>query len=262
MNPGREGVAHAASSGYLEPPRPHIVAHRGLAIHAPENSLGAFAAAVECGATHLETDVRTSRDGVPVLAHDPDLSRLAGCGSLVRDLTAAQLCDLDLGGGNRIATLAQALRAFPRSRFNIDVKDDASVGAVAAAVATAHATARVLITSFSEARRRHTVALLPGVATSASARRFAVALVLAKRGWVGAVRRALRGLDAVQVPERAFRIRIATPRVIQTLRAAGVTVHFWTINDPIEMRRLFDLGVDGIVTDRPDLARDLISGFS
>ncbi len=262
MNPGRDRVSANAPSGYLAPPRPHVVAHRGLVVNAPENSLGAFADALECGATHIETDVRTSSDGVAVLAHDPDLVRLAGCDSLVRDLTVDQLCDIDLGGGHRIATLAQALRAFPDSRFNIDIKDAESIDAVATAVADARATARVLITSFSEARRRRAVALLPQVATSASARRFAVALVLAKLGWVGAVRRTLRGLDAVQVPERAYTIHIATRRVIHALRSAGVTVHFWTINDPIEMRRLFDLGVDGIVTDRPDLANRLILGIS
>jgi len=233
------------------------VAHRGLAIAAPENTLGAFAAALECGATHLETDARTSRDGVAMLVHDSDLVRLAGRHFRVGDLTAAQLCALDLGDGHRIITLAEALRVFPDSRFNIDIKDAAAVVAVVAAVTEARAMTRVLIASFSETRRRHAVALLPGVATSASACRFAIALVLAKLGWLWALRRVLRTLDAVQVPERAYNIRIATPRVIRALRSADVIVHIWTVNDPIEMCRLFDLGVDGIITDRPDLANHL-----
>ena len=68
------------------------------------------------------------------------------------------------------------------------------------------------------------------------------------------VRRALRGIDAVQVPERRGALRIVTPRLVRAAHAAGVEVHVWTVNDPAAMTRLLDLGVDGLVSDRADLA--------
>ncbi|HWL01355.1 MAG TPA: glycerophosphodiester phosphodiesterase family protein, partial [Microbacteriaceae bacterium] len=110
------------------------------------------------------------------------------------------------------------------------------------------------ITSFSGARRRATVASLPGVATSASAGSFLTALLAGKVGFAPIARRALRDLDAVQIPERALGLSTVTARAIRGFHAAGVEVHVWTVNDPARMRELFALGVDGIVTDRADLA--------
>ncbi|MBO9578811.1 MAG: glycerophosphodiester phosphodiesterase, partial [Microbacteriaceae bacterium] len=94
---------------------------------------------------------------------------------------------------------------------------------------------------------------LPGVATSASADRFVRALLAGKAGFGPGVRRALRGIDAVQIPERALRLRTTTPRLIRAFHRAGVEVHIWTVNDPVRMAELFELGVDGVVTDRADL---------
>jgi len=235
-----------------------VLAHRGLALDAPENTLLAFAKAIALGADYVETDVHASADGIAVVAHDPDLVRIAGREGRVDQLTLAELRKIDLGHGQSFCTLAEALDAFPETRFNIDVKSRAAVPGTIDAIVAAGASHRVLVSSFDERRRLAVLRGLPGVVSSASARRFLMALLGAKAGLSPVVRAALRGLAAVQVPEKAIGLRITTARMIARLHAAGVEVHVWTVNDPQRMRELLDLGVDGLVTDRADLALEVV----
>lgn len=227
----------------------------------PENTVASFAAALDLGALYVETDVHASRDGVAMICHDPSLRRVAGIDADVSELTTAELQQVDLGAGQRMPTLADALRTFPRARFNIDVKSLSAGAAVARAVLADGATDRVLVTSFSSTRRAAAVRLLPGVATSASMPRFIIALLLAKIGVLGLLPWVLGGIDAVQVPASQGRLTIATSQVIRAFHRVGVEIHIWTVNDPSEMRRLLELGVDGIVTDRFDLALDVVETF-
>jgi glycerophosphoryl diester phosphodiesterase len=236
-----------------------VFAHRGLAVEAPENTMLAFAKAVAAGALYIETDVHASSDGIAVIAHDPDLKRIAGRDVRVDQLTFAELRRIDLGEGQVFCSLAEALDAFPETRFNIDVKSRAAVQPTIAAVLAARASGRVLVSSFNGRRRAAALRGLPGVVSSSSARLFAVALLAGKVGLSPVVRRALRGLVAVQVPEKAIGLRITTARMIRRLHDAGVEVHVWTVNDPLRMAELLDLGVDGIVTDRADLALEVVS---
>ena len=236
-----------------------MLAHRGLAVHAPENTLTAFRDALRAGATHLETDVQLSADGVAVLSHDADLLRTLGRPDTVASLGHRQLRELDLGAGEGYLSLAEALEALPEARFNIDVKADGAEGPTARAVLAAGATDRVLITSFSGRRRKRTVTLLPGVMASASSGQVVAAILAATLGSRRLMRRALRGVHATQVPERRGRLRIVTRRFVRAVHAAGAEVHVWTINEPADMRRLLGLGVDGIVTDRCDLAAGVVS---
>ena len=239
---------------YFEPSLPRVFAHRGLATRAPENTLLAFAAAVDLGVQFVETDVHRSRDGVAVISHDPDLTRLAGIRSAVSDYSIEQLRAIDLGQGQGFSSLAEALDAFPHTRFNIDIKSADAVQPAVDAILATNATTRVLVTSFSEARRLAAVGQLPGVATSTGARRFAAALAAGKLAIRPTLRRVLRDVDCVQIPEAYGPIRITTPPMIARLHDAGVEVHVWTINDEPTMNALLDLGVDGLVTDRADLA--------
>lgn len=243
---------------FLQGRRPRIIAHRGLALDAPENTLLAFLRALNAGATHLETDVHASADGVAVISHDPDLGRVAGRSVNVGQLTMPELRRVDLGHGQGFCSLAEALDAFPQTRFNIDIKDEASAAPAAEAIRAARAQDRVLITSFSKDRRRSVVAALPGVATSPSVPEFVPALLGAKLGLARLTRRALRGFAAVQVPERRGPLRIVTARSVRAIQAAGAEVHVWTVNDAGDMIRLLELGVDGIVTDRCDVLKALV----
>ena len=249
----------ASTADFLSPAPPRIFAHRGLATDAPENTLLAFAAAILAGALYVETDVHASSDGACVIAHDPDLTRTAGRGVRVDSLTLAELKAVNLGNGQSFCTLDEALEAFPDTRFNIDVKSAEAVGPVVEAITWAGAFHRVLVSSFSESRRSRALGQLPLVVSSASARRFAIALVAGKLGLQPIVNSVLRGLVAVQVPERALGLTITTAPMIARLHRAGVEVHIWTINDPERMSQLLDLGVDGIVTDRADLALAVVA---
>ena len=250
---------------YFAPSSPRVFAHRGLAAAtdlsagAPENTLLSFAAALGVGVDYCETDVHGSKDGVAVISHDPDLTRLAGIESRVSDYAMEELRSLDLGFDQGFVSLAEALDAFPETRFNIDIKSADAVQPTVDTIRAAKATDRVLVTSFSEARRLAAVRQLPGVATSAGASRFAAALGAAKLGLAPLLRRTLRDIDAVQVPMKYGPLSITTPPMIRRLHAAGVEVHVWTINDEATMHRLLDLGVDGLVTDRADLAMKVLA---
>ena len=247
---------------YFAPSLPRVFAHRGLATNAPENTLLAFSAAVNLGVQFVETDVHGSSDGVAVISHDPDLTRLAGIRSAVSDYSMDQLRRLDLGHGQGFSSLAEALDAFPETRFNIDIKSADAVQPAVDAIRATNATARVLVTSFSEARRLAAVCQLPDVATSTGARRFAAALAAGKLALRPTLWRVLAGVDCVQVPQTYGPIRITTAPMIARLHAAGVEVHVWTINDEKTMNELLDLGVDGLVTDRADLALGVLRARS
>lgn len=236
-----------------------MFAHRGLAVSAPENTLLAFQHALELGVDHIETDVHASSDGHAIVAHDDDLRRVGGIDARVDTLTARDLARLDLGAGQHVPTLAETLDAFPDARFNIDLKSAAAIAPTVAAIRAARAEQRVLLTSFSEQRRRAALRLLPEVATSASGPRFAAALLATVVRAGPVVRQALRGLHAVQIPERALGISTVTPARIAAFHAAGVEVHVWTVNEPADMARLLDRGIDGIVTDRADLALSVVA---
>lgn len=247
---------------FFDGPLPRVFAHRGFA--APdgsivENTLPAFAAALELGAHYLETDVHASSDGVAVISHDPDLLRLTGVKELVNSRTLSDLRRIELADGATFSSLAEVLHTFPDARFNIDIKSTDAVMPTIEAVRTLNAGSRVLLTSFNERRRLGAVRAIDHVATSASATRFLRALVAGKVGLTSEVRRALAAVDAVQVPERALSLAVTTPRFVEQLHDAGVEIHVWTINGADAMNRLLDLGVDGLVTDRTDVAMKVLA---
>ena len=236
-----------------------MLAHRGLAVDAPENTLLAFLHALAAGATYVETDVHVSSDGVAMISHDPDLRRVLGRPERIDQLTAAQLGALELGEQQGMPTLAQALEAFPDARFNIDIKDDGAVMPTVTAIRVARANRRVLVTSFSARRTARAVRRLPGVVSSASTGQVALVVIGSRLGIRGLVRLGLGSAAALQIPERRFGIRILSDRVVRAAHRESVEVHVWVVNDPERMRALFAAGVDGIVTDRADLAVDALA---
>lgn len=253
---------------FFSPPGPRILAHRGLvtpqdAAHGmAENSFAAVAAAHAEGIEYVESDCHLTSDGVVVLFHDRDLSRVTGDPRLVAEVSLHELAGLMESRGGLI-TLQQALETFPTLHFNLDVKVASAASMVGAQVA--EHSARVLVTSFSDAHRTQALDaaaraggdLAP--ATSAGTGTIARLLAALQLRSSRLTRRVLAGVDALQVPERHGRLRLVTPRLIDSAHDAGVEVHVWTVNDPADMRRLVSMGVDGIVTDRADVARDVLS---
>lgn len=254
------------SHPWFQRPGPRVLAHRGLlpadADGIAENSFAAVAAAHAAGATYVESDCHLTSDGEVVLFHDDDLSRVTGDPRPVADVPLAELEQL-MGGIGGLITLRQALDAFPDLRFNLDVKAQAAAVPVGRIVAP-HAE-RVLLASFSDARRRAALEAADrfgrGIrpATSAGTATIGRALSALATRSMPLVRRALAGVDALQVPERQGPVRVVTPRLIDAAHACAVEVHVWTVNDPLHMRRLLDLGVDGLVTDRADVALRVVA---
>lgn len=246
---------------YLSPAPPRILAHRGLATSAIENTAGAFRAALAAGARFIETDVHVTADGTAVLWHDPDLRRFDGSAERIDRLRWEQLRTRTCGDA-RIQSLAEALAEFPEASFNIDMKVAEALKPVVAEVDRAGARERVLLTSFADQRRKQAAALLPGVATSAGSA--AVMRIVANRFWMGTrrwtalVENALDGAVALQIPRRQLGIPVLTPALITAAHSLGAEVHVWTVNSPVEMTELLDLGVDGLVTDRCDLGLALL----
>lgn len=247
-------------TGYLDGPTPLPLAHRGGALlpgnEGIENTIAAFARAVELGYTYLETDVHRSADGVVYAFHDVDLSRLAGVPTPIGQADSQLVDAVRLGGREPIPRLDALLEAFPEARFNIDVKADDAVEATLDVLREHDALNRVCLASFSDTRLQRIRALEPGITTS-----FSPAEVARLR--VGPTRRVQsfgvrRGGRCVQVPRRRGRITVVTPGFVRRAHLLELPVHVWTIDDPDEMRSLLDIGVDGIVTDRPDVLRSVL----
>jgi len=226
----------------------------------------AFQGAVDLGYLYIETDVHVTRDGVVILFHDDDLDHLtSGAGKAwewrwedLKGLDAAHHFDSDdgyplRGTGIRIPTLEEAVTTFPEGMFNLDLKQAGIEETVAAEVARLGLTDRVLIGSFYDKRVRHFRSITGGrVATAAGPAEVTAALGASLLG-----RAAPATPDAYQIPEK-----VATARFVKSVHAAGGQVHVWTINDEETMHRLLDRGVDGIVSDRPDLLDHVLEGRS
>ncbi|MFD1713307.1 glycerophosphodiester phosphodiesterase family protein [Amnibacterium flavum] len=253
-------TTRAGAKRWFAPSRPRVIAHRGLALRSPENTLDAFLDALAAGATHIETDVHATRDGKVIVLHDPDLGRVIGGDSASAIAARSTLAELRAAAGDRleICTLSEALQTFPSALFNIDIKSRSAALPAADDIRNAGAQDRVLVTSFSTRRRLAALRSLPGVATSASAPTIAIAVLLARVRWTGLLRTLLRRVDAVQIPMKVLGIATTTAPMVSAFHAAQVEVHIWTINDTPTMAKLLEVGVDGIVTDRCDLLVTLL----
>jgi glycerophosphoryl diester phosphodiesterase len=255
---------------FLDRPRPIAIAHRGGAEEAPENTLEAFGAAVALGYRYLETDAHVSRDGVVVAFHDARLDDSTDRTGAIAALSSAEIAAADAGyvfspdGGRshpfrargiRIPRLDELLLRWPEARFNIDPKADACVEPLVAVIDRVGAWDRVGIGSFSDGRLRRVRALSRGRAcTSMGPRAVAAARAAALCGSMPR-----QGADCIQVPLRRGPIPIVTAGFVRAAHRAGLPVHVWTVNAESSMHELLDLGVDGIMTDRPRLLRDVFA---
>ena len=259
---------------YFELPRPIVIGHRGAAGERPENTLPAFARGLEAGAAILESDLHLTRDGVVVMAHDETVDRMTDGSGPLRGFSFPELSKLDAGyrfssdGGRsfpfrgqglRIPTLEEGFKTFPAARFNLELKADepALVERTVALVKRKGRAALTLLTAESDALmlrlRAHLKASDVPAAVGASAGdvlRF--------------VHAALEGRApppeplALQIPVSFAGRPLVTRELVAHAHAHGVQVHVWTINDPSEMERLLELGVDGLVTDFPERMRALL----
>jgi glycerophosphoryl diester phosphodiesterase len=235
---------------FLDHALPLALAHRGGAAESAENSPLAFQHAVDLGYRWIETDVRATIDGHAVVFHDATMDRTTDATGALSAMPLAEVRTARMADGQAPITLAEALRRWPDVRFNVDVKSDDTIGPFLRAVADAHAWDRVCAAAFSTSRlTRLRNQAGPRLATSMGPSEVA-RLVLGAPHHSPAC--------AAQVPHRARGIPVVTRRFVQRAHRRGVQVHVWTVNDPAEMEALLDLGVDGLVTDRPTALREVL----
>ena len=241
---------------FLDESPPLAFAHRGGAASGLENTAEAFARAVKIGYRYVETDVHATADGVPVVFHDADLLRLTGTAGELAALRWADLATLRVGGAGAVPRLDDILAAWPSIRFNIDVKSGAAVTPVVDTLRAAGAFDRVLVASFSDRRLASVRALASSSFLATSLGRRGVAR-LKVASLTGVPIRLPASVVAAQVPVRHGRLHLVDRRFLAYAHRLGLQVHVWTIDDPAEMNRLLDLGVDGIMTDRVEVLRDV-----
>lgn len=241
------------SWAFLDHPVPIPIAHRGGSLEAPENTMRAFAHAVSLGYRHVELDVRATIDLELVVFHDATLDRMAGQRGPIERSWWRELRQVRVLGSEPIPRLEEVLDAWPDLRIAIEMKDDAVVAPLARLLRLRDAWERVCIGSFSDGRLARIRALSDG-------------RVRTSMGQWSALRLRVAGFglpfrppgDIVQVPVRRRGLPVVDRRFVRHCHARGLQVQVWTVNERDEMERLLDLGVDGLMTDRPTLLKELL----
>lgn len=257
---------------YFADPGPMLFGHRGASGELPENTIPAFERALEQGASAIETDVHLSRDGEVVVFHDDALDRTTDATGPIAALTYEQIQELDAGygfsdgtgtphrgRGFQIPRLADVFRAFPSTHFNIEIKVDDERLIEAVLDLVADRADRTLVAAATDPCMKRLRAAL-------ATRSFEPAMGASLGDVVGYVQAALGRGDrpahpmALQIPPAFSGQPLVTPELISFAHDHGVHVHVWTINDPAEMRRLLDLGVDGVMSDFPGTLVEVARG--
>jgi len=240
-------------SVFFDAPVPLAFAHRGGASTPgnvdAENSLAAFERVYRLGFRYFETDARATRDGVAYACHDARLDRLTGDDREIARLLSRDVDALRLRGGEPLARIEELLDAFADVRFAIDVKAADAIEPTCRAIERLDAADRVCLASFSYRRLARQRSRLPTAVSSASAPEVARAVL--RLGMPPAA-------HCLQVPIRSGPTSIVTPGLLSRAHRAGLQVHVWTVDDPTLMHSLLDLGVDGLMTDRVDLLKDVL----
>jgi len=253
---------------FLEAEHPVAMAHRGSSVLWPENTIYAFDQALTgLGFRYIELDVRCSSDRVPMVFHDATLQRTTSGTGGIADWPASDLVRLDAGyrheiegehpfrgQGMTIPTLEELLATYPGAYLNIDLKAGGIEWEVAEVIRRSAAEHRCLIGSFHDARIHRFRRITKGrVAVSAGPRAVAAMYALSR------LRLGMSRYPAFQLPHHLSALRI-DQRLVAAVHGAGAQLHLWTVNEPEDMQRYLDLGVDGIISDRPDLLRQVIEG--
>lgn len=241
---------------FLDWPHPIPMAHRGGAAEVGgENTLAAFRRAEALGYRYLETDGRVTADGVLLAFHDESLDRVTDLTGRLEDRPWSEVRHAKVGSdGDPIATMEELLDAFPGCRFNIDPKMDAAVAPLVDALRRTNAWDRVNVAAFSD-RRLLQLRRMAGrpVCTSMGPAAIARLRVCGFGVPVGPFSAA-----CVQVPLTWKGRVLVDAKFVRGAARRGIPVHVWTVDEPVEIHRLLDLGVGGIFTDRPSVLKRVL----
>jgi glycerophosphoryl diester phosphodiesterase len=241
----------AAIHPFLEWDGPIAFAHRGGASDNPENTMPAFQHAIDLGYTYLETDVHATSDGVLVAFHDADLSRTCGRPGTISSLPWREVSAARVAGREPIPLFEDLLGSFPEARVNIDCKANSALPSLIDSLKRLDCLDRVCLGSFSDRRLRR----LRREFGSRLCSSFGPAQTISLRSGAPVP----FGGQVAQVPVNVGRLRVVTPATVARAHRRGYQVHVWTIDDPDEMTSLLDMGVDGIMTDRPQVLKDVLT---
>jgi glycerophosphoryl diester phosphodiesterase len=235
---------------------PLAIAHRGGSALAQENSLAAFGLASALGLRYLETDIRVTSDGQLVCFHDDTLGRVTSGTGAVRSKSLLELRALRINGIEPIPTLDEALDAFPQQCFTIDLKDQAAINPLVKSLQRKGVAERVCIAGAWDGWLSHVRREVPEVTSALGWRSLTTLLSCARAG----VRppRAVATAPFAHVPVRLGRFPIFVERLVAMSHDIGVRVVTWTVDEPVVIRSLLDVGVDAIITDRPDVLREVL----
>lgn len=227
----------------------------------------AFAGAVGLGYSHIETDLHMTADDALVCVHDPTVDRTTDGSGPVESFTLEEIQTLDAGFRHgsrdgfrfrskdvRVPTFEEVFTSFPHVRFVVDLKRDGMEEALVKLIENHGIHDRLIVSSFSDERlSRFREASGAKVATSAGR--------TMSRLWVLAARMGRRGggnASALQLPTQVRGVRVVDEKIVAVAHSAGLQVHVWTVNRTEEMMAYLDVGVDGVVTDRPDLLKRVL----
>lgn len=237
---------------FLDWPGPIPVAHRGGAAEHPENTMPAFAAAVALGYRYVETDVHATADGVLLAFHDHSLDRVTDMSGNVGSLPFSTVSKARVQG-EPIPLLEDVLGTWPELRVHVDAKHMSAVAPLVDAVVKTSAQDRVCLGAFSGRR----VARLRRLGGDRVCTWMGRAEILALRAASIRLPAPRSPAGCAQLPVRQGLLPIVDRRIVETAHRRGQAVHVWTIDDRSEMVRLLDLGVDGILSDRPSVLKDV-----
>ena len=245
------------SHPFLEHDGPLAIVHRGGAQEAPENSFAAFQRAIALGFTYLETDVHATSDGVLLAFHDARLDRVTDGRGRIAEMSFSQAARARIGGTEPIPLLSDLLEAFPQARFTIDAKAGGSMRPLVDVIRRTRSLERINIASFSDRRLAWLRgALGPGLCSALGPREIVLLKHCAMRGTTSKFPDTAR---CVQVPPRVGPLPVINAAFVEAAHRHGLPVHAWTIDEAREMERLLDLGVDGIMSDRPEVLRSVLT---
>jgi glycerophosphoryl diester phosphodiesterase len=247
----------AARFAFLDGATPIAMAHRGGAIEHVENTMAAFEACVALGYRYLETDVRVTADGVLVAFHDATLERVTDRSGRIEHLPWAEVASARIGGREPIVRLDDLLGAWPDVRFNLDIKAAGVLAPLVRTVRRMGVADRICLGSFSDARLAAARRLFgPSVCTSLGPRGVAALRLSSYSPRAAGLVRMQAG--CAQVPLQLGGRALVDERFVAAAHDRGLQVHVWKVDDPAECTRMLDLGVDGIMTDRPAMLREVL----
>jgi glycerophosphoryl diester phosphodiesterase len=251
-------VSRPAKFPYLESEGLLAFAHRGGTSSHPENTMPAFQHAVDLGFRYLETDVHATRDGVLLAFHDEELDRVTDCTGRIEDMDYADVAKARIEGKEPIPLFADLLNSWPDIRINIDPKLDNAAAPLVRVLKDANVLDRVCVTSFSDSRADWIKSELgPDLCTGLGPKgtfRLRLSSVSGpfKNLW------GRYGAGCAQVPISQYGLSIVDRRFVERAHELDLQVHVWTIDDPAEMNRLIDVGVDGLMTDFPEILKSVL----